>query len=223
MSRPTQWIQTHFNQFFAIVAGLAIVIFALLAPGWWGDRAFGVLIGVAILAIVVTLTVLIIDNTYLDEDKVLPWILVLVPTVTALIMRGTARYNLVWPIQFKTPAIPSPPSLFFILIAIFMIGLLIVFVRALHRGEGVAIETHWGGLGGGLGGFRLSTPLIYLLGIVFLLLVSSAVAWRLFPPPQDQQTSPSASSSPSPSPPTSSPSPSSSLPGSTTSPTSSHP
>src|SRR5713226_8852458 len=63
--------------------------------------------------------------------------------------------------------------------------------RSLSRGETVSIESHWGGLGGGIGGWRLSTPLIYLLGIVFILIVSCALAWRVFPPRGvDAQTQP---------------------------------
>lgn len=188
MFRLTEWIRTHLNEFFAIILGLGILTFALLNPGWWGDRAFGVLIGVAILAIIFPFSILILDNTSFDEGKILPWILVIVPTVTALVVRRIAGYNLVWPIQFKTPAVPAPQSLFLILIAFLLLMLVVVFVRALNRGEGVTIESNWGGLGGGIGGFQLSAPLIYLLGIVFLLAVASALAWRIFPEPATQQT-----------------------------------
>ncbi len=188
MFRLTEWIRTHRSEFSAIVLALAILTFAILNPGWWGDRAFGVLIGVAILAIIAPISIVVLESTTFDAEKVLPWILVIVPTVTALVLRWLAGYRLVWPIQFKTPAVPSPQSLFLILIAFLMLMLVIVFVRALNRGEGVTIESNWGGLGGGIGGFQLSAPLIYLLGIVFLLAVSSALAWRIFPPPATQQT-----------------------------------
>jgi len=188
MFQLTEWIRTHLNEFFAIVLGLGILTFALLNPGWWGERAFGVLIGVAILAIILPISIVILEKTLFDEDKILPWILVIVPTATALILRRISGYNLVWPIQFKTPGVPSPQSLFLILIAFLVLMLVIIFVRALNRGEGVTIESNWGGLGGGIGGFQLSAPLIYLLGIVFLLAVASALAWRIFPPPATEQT-----------------------------------
>jgi hypothetical protein len=35
--------------------------------------------------------------------------------------------------------------------------------RSLEAGEALGIESHWGGLGGGIGGWRISRPVSYLL------------------------------------------------------------
>jgi len=43
-------------------------------------------------------------------------------------------------------------------------GALLVF--ELSRGGGVAIESSWGGFGGGLGGWKLSPGVVYLLGML---------------------------------------------------------
>jgi hypothetical protein len=45
---------------------------------------------------------------------------------------------------------------------------LFLLVGALSGGEVVEMETHWGGLGGGLGGWKLSRPLSQLLAVVVL-------------------------------------------------------
>lgn len=39
-----------------------------------------------------------------------------------------------------------------------------LFVSSLEDGQWPAFESHWGGLGGGLGGWRVSPSLLYLLG-----------------------------------------------------------
>ena len=45
----------------------------------------------------------------------------------------------------------------------------------LSTGQRVAVETHWGGLGGSLGGVRISTPLVYFaLTFVFAILAYQA-------------------------------------------------
>lgn len=39
-----------------------------------------------------------------------------------------------------------------------------LFVDSVRDGQWPAFESHWGGLGGGLGGWRVSPSLLYLLG-----------------------------------------------------------
>jgi hypothetical protein len=50
-----------------------------------------------------------------------------------------------------------------------------LFIRSLDANERLAIESHWGGLGGGLGGWRISRPLIFLVvsAVTFALMVSA--------------------------------------------------
>jgi|WetSurMetagenome_2_1015567.scaffolds.fasta_scaffold1048620_1 hypothetical protein len=44
--------------------------------------------------------------------------------------------------------------------------LLGLFIFLLIRGQSVSLDTHWGGLGGGLGGWRVSPALAALLGAI---------------------------------------------------------
>jgi len=53
---------------------------------------------------------------------------------------------------------------------------IILFVRMVERGISPQVETHWGGLGGGIGGWRMSQSLTYLaaataFGILFAVFV----------------------------------------------------
>ena len=48
--------------------------------------------------------------------------------------------------------------------------------RCLELGDGFAIESHWGGLGGGLGGWRISRPLMFLIATLVCAGLSFAVA-----------------------------------------------
>lgn len=65
------------------------------------------------------------------------------------------------------------------LVALF-VSLTILFAletfRGLELGDGFAIESHWGGLGGGLGGWRISRPLIFLIAALVCAGLTFAVA-----------------------------------------------
>lgn len=203
MLRFSDWILKHRSESLALFTGLALIAFSVFNGGWWGDRAVGVWIGMVSLVAGFQLVMFLLEKAGFDPQRAAPWIfLVIIPISTALIVRSLSGYRLVWPIEVHTPTTPSPKSLLLILITLLMILLLMGLVRALSRGEGIAIESNWGGLGGGLGGFRVSTPLVYLLGVAFLLLVSAALAWGVFvppgpsPEPANQATQKSSSDSP---------------------------
>ena len=193
-----RWIRANLNITAAVVGGLLVLASAFIKPQWWGDRAWGVLIGVAATIVTVAIIVPMLERTSFDEDRFIPWILLIVPTATALIVRRFSGQSLRLPIQFSPPGLPAPQSLLLGLFAIVLLILLWAFGSAIRNGDGVAIENHWGGLGGGIGGWRLSAPLIYLLGIVFMLGVSVTIAWRLFPAPKEAASSSTPPPSPSP-------------------------
>lgn len=81
-----------------------------------------------------------------------------------------------------------------LIVAAVVFGLLLVitvprFFVAVASEEGAAVEAHWGGFGGGLGGWRLSPALMYLLAIVFfggLFTTTLHLATRRSAPPQQQ-------------------------------------
>ena len=62
-------------------------------------------------------------------------------------------------------------------------------VGALDSGEGIALESHWGGLGGGVGGWRLTLPLVFLLAAIFFA-GATAVTVGMGPPQQTAQGKP---------------------------------
>lgn len=183
------WIKTHPNKFSAIIVGIVLLVIALFSRGWWGTPALGTLIGCAVYLFIYLIVDVVARNRKSNIwSKAQPWVLMVAPFVIALIVWGLTSSMLVNPIQLRIPAVPDPKSIALILFAVFMLLLVIGFVRALRGGERVGIESHWGGLGGGISGFQVSTPLIYLLGIIFLLAVASAVAWRAYPPPSQPAT-----------------------------------
>lgn len=57
-----------------------------------------------------------------------------------------------------------------------------LFVFSLEGGEGVGVESHWGGLGGSVGGWRLTTPLVFLLLTVFFAGAMTAAIGAAQPP-----------------------------------------
>jgi hypothetical protein len=54
-----------------------------------------------------------------------------------------------------------------------------LFVQHIRYGHKVGIESHWGGLGGGLGGWRISSALCFLIGSLVFAASFSALAIRL--------------------------------------------
>lgn len=55
-----------------------------------------------------------------------------------------------------------------------------LFIREIERGRPIQIETHWGGLGGGFGGWRISPSLTYFLaallfGLLLAMVITSMV------------------------------------------------
>jgi hypothetical protein len=70
------------------------------------------------------------------------------------------------------------------------LAFLILFVRMVERGVAPQVENHWGGIGGGVGGWRLSPSLTYLAAAaVFGVLLGVFVA-RLGPPKDDDKKQP---------------------------------
>lgn len=68
---------------------------------------------------------------------------------------------------------------FFGSLALLFVVLLVV---TLERGGSVGFESAWGGLGSGLGGWRLSAPLVYLLGAVVAgVLFAATVGLEMLP------------------------------------------
>jgi hypothetical protein len=64
----------------------------------------------------------------------------------------------------------------------------VLLVLELRAGGHVAIESSWGGFGGGMGGWRLSTPLVYLIIVVLFGAMGSMALSRLRAPTASAQT-----------------------------------
>ncbi|MCB9765067.1 MAG: hypothetical protein H6739_35160 [Alphaproteobacteria bacterium] len=54
-----------------------------------------------------------------------------------------------------------------LLLAAVTLWFLQLFGDSMTRGHWPTLESHWGGLGGGLGGWRISPSLVYLLGALW--------------------------------------------------------
>jgi hypothetical protein len=56
-----------------------------------------------------------------------------------------------------------------------------LFVRTIEGGERIEFQSHWGGLGGGLGGWRVSRPLVFLLttALTFALFANAVTGPRV--------------------------------------------
>jgi hypothetical protein len=180
-------IREHPNDSLAILAAVAILTSAFVDPAWWGSRSQGVLIGIACSVVIVLIVAYLLEKVMSDIGPVMSWLIVAVPTGIALLLRKAPPIGGIHlpGVRFTIP-LPmnaSPQSVMLVLDGLILFIFIVALVRSLSRGESVSVESHWGGLGGGIAGWRLSAPLIYLLAIAFLLAISSAVAWRLFPPP----------------------------------------
>ncbi|HYW73422.1 MAG TPA: hypothetical protein VE961_20535 [Pyrinomonadaceae bacterium] len=175
-----QWFKKHISETLAIIAGVAVLIFTVTNPGWWGDRAFGVLIGVAVLAAVFPLVILVLERILPDTDWIIAWVILIIPVATALVLRRFSNRQS----QISIPALPSTRTVLLVAFVISILVLVDALARAFARGESVSVESHWGGLGGGVGGWRLSTPLIYLSALILLITASIVIAWRVFIPPE---------------------------------------
>jgi hypothetical protein len=91
------------------------------------------------------------------------------------------------------PSIPASGSLlrgvFFGVLTSILLGL---FINESLREERPRIDTHWGGFGGGLGGWTISRSLVYLCGAV---LFGALTALTSYPMSSVQQQSPTTPSS----------------------------
>lgn len=91
-----------------------------------------------------------------------------------------------------------------VLFAFGSIYFLFLFVQRLERGGAPQIETHWGGIGGGLGGWRMSTSLGYLLVAIVLMLLFGLFFFHFGPTgptdqaPHNAAVTPTATPSPTP-------------------------
>lgn len=191
------------NLTLAVMTNLVVIASAFISPQWWGEKSLGVIYGAAVYVIFITLASLLLKKLTWDPKRFMPWIQVLVPTALALVLhQNTRNYQISFP-RISWSDIPPPQSILLLLVAVSFLALLLGLIRSLSNGETVSVESHWGGLGGGVAGWRVSGPLVYLAVLILLAAVSSALAWRVFPPNANQvQSAPSgpAEASPSPTP-----------------------
>jgi hypothetical protein len=62
------------------------------------------------------------------------------------------------------------------LVVLACLSSLIFYQRAVVRGEAISASLHWGGLGGGTGGWRVTTALVTLVAALLLWAVAAAMA-----------------------------------------------
>lgn len=97
----------------------------------------------------------------------------------------------------------TPPIIAALLLLLAIAFSLALFVE-ISRGGSVAIESSWGGFGGGLGGWRLSAGLVYLLAVLFFGAMSMGVlqlvAWSTTGDATREAAAKAASPAPAPQP-----------------------
>jgi hypothetical protein len=174
-----QYIKKNFLPLSATIVGVLFLVFSIMNQQWWGERAFGVIIGATVLSAVITSMYFLETLSKLDTVQYLAPSMVVFSALAAFIVRLRTGGGNLRPLQLSVAA-PSNQTILLMVFFVAMFILLVAFGRALARGEGVSFESHWGGLGGGISGWKISSAFIYLLGIVFLLLFSSVIAWRIF-------------------------------------------
>lgn len=114
-----------------------------------------------------------------------PWVLVLTLGLTVILL-VTANVHDVAGADRKMLALGMS-----VLFAGITIVFLARFIRSLESGEPLGIESHWGGLGGGVGGWRISRPIVYLLSVITFAALT-AVAMSSYLPSEKEEKNPPA-------------------------------
>lgn len=70
------------------------------------------------------------------------------------------------------------------------LSFLVLLAASLAHGGRVEVRTYWGGLGGGLGGWRLSSAAVYLMGALAFGALTAAAAHPDPEPPQASAAAP---------------------------------
>jgi hypothetical protein len=95
------------------------------------------------------------------------------------------------PAATDTAAVPASPSVWqephvlgALLLAVLMLVFLGLFVAEARR-HPASVDSHWGGFGGGLGGFRISASVLYLLAALSFGTMAVYLIGPREPPPSD--------------------------------------
>ncbi len=116
-----------------------------------------------------------VEDPWLKTERVLigaaPAVLALTLALPVILLATTSLHNIAG----------ADKKMLALCMSVLFAGIAIVFlarfVRSLESGEPLGIESHWGGLGGGVGGWRISRPIVYLLpAIVFAALTAVAMS-----------------------------------------------
>ncbi len=86
-------------------------------------------------------------------------------------------------LRLQLPAIEMRVLLTGCLALLSLVFTFLLYLYAVRDGQPMEIRTHWGGLGGGLGGWRISMPLICLIAAISFGAMATAVNLPLLPSP----------------------------------------
>jgi hypothetical protein len=83
----------------------------------------------------------------------------------------------------------SSPEMVMTGLAFGAIAFFVLTLVELIRERRVGVESHWGGFGGGLGGWQASPALLYFVGTILLAGMLTSLAYRSLPgPPEKNET-----------------------------------
>lgn len=80
--------------------------------------------------------------------------------------------------------LPAAQAVLLVVLGALAVASFGMFIHSLGGGDGVGVESHWGGIGGGVGGWRVTTPLIFLLLTIFFAGLLTASVQFADPPAQ---------------------------------------
>jgi hypothetical protein len=112
----------------------------------------------------------------------LPAVRVRIPYVVAIVGVLAAVLLTVGLVQDVLAHVADPARAAYVLITSYLLVLsAYLFVRTMDGDERMEFQSHWGGLGGGLGGWRVSRPLVFLLttALTFALFANAVTGPRV--------------------------------------------
>ena len=100
----------------------------------------------------------------------------------ALLMHGVAVVFLAFlAVSYLEGAISAERAALLSLTGGLVVTLLLRLLCELNDGQSVGVDSHWGGLGGGLGGWRLTTPSVLLVALLTVVSVVAILVFELAP------------------------------------------
>jgi hypothetical protein len=131
-----------------------------------------------------------VDNQ-LSQKTLIPFVYVTVVVICSLLFLGVGTVHVMaGAVQdgadVSTSSIQTSVAKWIIVallafLALVALMLFFLFIQSMRYGSRLGIESHWGGFGGGLGGWRLSRSLAYLVSAIVLVSIFGLLSSQMTP------------------------------------------